>query len=127
MLFEDRFEAGRLLASQLGITSPLDSVNLGGYCDPESGRRTGQWNDRPERPLRPQGPRSRHQIRRTPTTSSLPPAGTSLKFEGRAWVIRAFPKTRCLAQFSNIGGSFSVRFLPSPSQHTNTPHTRPPP
>ncbi len=29
MLFEDRFEAGRLLASQLGITSPLDSVNLG--------------------------------------------------------------------------------------------------
>jgi len=40
MLSEDRFEAGRLLASQLGIY-PLDLVNLGCYCDRESGRRTG--------------------------------------------------------------------------------------
>src|SRR5260370_13372852 len=110
MLFEDRFEAGRLLASQLGITSPLDSVNLGGYCDPESGRRTGQWNDRPERPLRPQGPRSRHQIRRTPTTSSLPPAGTNLKSQGRAWAIRAFPRTRWLAQFPRLEDEFMCWF-----------------
>ncbi len=43
-----------------------------------------------------------NQIRRTPTTSSLPPAGTSLKSEGRAWVIRAFPKTRWLAQFPRL-------------------------
>ena len=70
MLFEDRFEANRLPPNSASV--PLDSVNLWCYCGLESGRRRGQRNDRPERRLRPQGPRSRHQIRRTPTTSSLP-------------------------------------------------------
>ena len=102
MLFEDRFEANRLPSNSASV--PLDSVNLWCYCGFESGRRTGQRNDRPERRLRPQGPRSRHQIRRIPRDILSPAYGTSLKSQNRAWPIRSFPKTRWLAPISKIGG-----------------------
>ena len=54
---------------------PLESANLWCSCDGKSGRRIGRWNDRPERLLRSQGPRSRHQIRRTPTNILAPTCG----------------------------------------------------
>src|SRR5947208_12914287 len=59
------------LARHLPLIQQTAGVNVGG----ESGRRIGRWNDRPERLLRSQGPRSRHQIRRTPTNILAPTCG----------------------------------------------------
>src|SRR6266566_4541846 len=55
-----------------------------------------------ERLLRSQGPRSRHQIRRTPTTSSLPPAGTSLKSQNRTWGPSPLSKGSMVARFQEL-------------------------